>query len=125
MSTLQAFLNHPVETLERALQIRRRIDQLNEELKALFGPTPISLAAVNIVEPKPRGRKRMSAESRARIAAAQRARWAKQKGPQESETAALTAPAKGRKKRKMSADAKARIAAAQRARWAKVKGEKP
>ena len=59
----------------------------------------------------------MSAAGRARIAAAQRARWAKAKG----ETA-NGAPV--RKKRTMSAAGRKKIAAAQRARWAKMKASK-
>jgi len=53
----------------------------------------------------------MSAAGRARIAAAQRARWAKVKG---TKSASSTS-----KRRKMSAAAIARIRAAQKARWAK------
>ena len=50
----------------------------------------------------------ISVAGRKRIAAAQRARWAKQKQAQKP-------------KRTMSASARRKIAAAQRARWAKVK----
>jgi uncharacterized protein YlxW (UPF0749 family) len=53
---------------------------------------------------------RMSAAGRARIAAAQRARWAKVKGKVVSITV---------RKRTMSAAARKRIVAAQKARWAK------
>jgi len=56
MSTLEQFLNHPIETLERALHIRRRIDQLNEVLKELLGPSPVSLAGLPVNAPKKRGR---------------------------------------------------------------------
>jgi hypothetical protein len=56
----------------------------------------------------------ISAAGRARIAAAQRARWAKAKG---QKVVAITA----RKTRTMSLSARRRIAAAQRARWAKWK----
>jgi hypothetical protein len=62
-------------------------------------------------------RRKLSAAGRARIAEAQRQRWAKLKGtsgPTKSFTAA-------RKKRTMSVDARKRIAAAQRARWAKIR----
>jgi hypothetical protein len=59
----------------------------------------------------------MSAEGRARIAAAQRARWAKVKGKK----ARATTPVK---KRKLSAAALARIRAAQKARWAKWRKQK-
>jgi hypothetical protein len=60
-------------------------------------------------------RRTMSAKGRARIAAAQRARWAKVKGKPNAATPA---------KRTMSASARRKIAAAQRARWAKVRAAK-
>jgi hypothetical protein len=63
-------------------------------------------------------RGRLSAAAGARIAPAQRARWAKvreNKGAQ-----AKVVPIRG--KRTLSAAARKKIAAAQRARWAKVKG---
>ena len=55
-------------------------------------------------------RRTFPATTRARMAAAQRARWAKAKPAQAAKPA-----------RKMSQAARNRIAAAQRARWAKVK----
>src|SRR5690349_7367655 len=120
MPTLDDFLNHPIETLERALHIRRQIDQLNESLKELLGSTSASLLEVlPATMTKRRGRRKMSAAARAKIAAAQRARWAKQKGTA-SEAPAPKAKNKGGG---MSAAGRARIAAAQKARWAKVKAE--
>ena len=56
--------------------------------------------------------KTMSSAARARIAAAQRARWAKVKG---QKVVSITA----RRRRKVSAAGLARIRAAQKARWAK------
>ena len=61
-----------------------------------------------IAEPARRKRSVMSAEARARIGAATKARWAAGKMPK-------------RKKHSMSVEARARIAAGQRARWAKLK----
>jgi len=61
---------------------------------------------------RPRRRVRMSADGRARIAAAQRARWAKAKQAQSPKPM-----------RKMSQVARRKIAAAQRSRWAKVKAQ--
>ena len=61
-------------------------------------------------------RRTMSAAGRAKIAAAQRARWAKVKG----KSGTSTMP----KKPTMSVAARKRIAAAQRARWAKVRAAK-
>jgi len=62
------------------------------------------------------GSRTLSAPARARIAAAQRARWARVKGRQSG----TSVP----KKRTMSVAARKRIAAAQRARWAKVRAAK-
>src|SRR5579859_4175455 len=61
----------------------------------------------------------MSADGRARIAAAQRARWAKVRA-KSGKANVVTIP----KKRTISASARKKIAAAQRARWAKVKTAK-
>jgi hypothetical protein len=90
--------------LRRAADLKEKIDALNKEMASILGaPAPVSAKA-----PKKR---KMSRAGRAKIAAAQKARWAKVKG---------TKPAKA-KKRKMSAAAKAKISAAAKARWAKVK----
>ena len=60
------------------------------------------------------GKRQISAAGRKRIAAAQRARWAKVRGK-----ARVATP-----KRTMSAASRRKIAAAQRARWARVKKSK-
>ena len=60
-------------------------------------------------------RRTISASGRRRIAAAQRARWAKVRAQNVVSIAAKRA------KRTMSASARRKIAAAQRARWAKLK----
>src|SRR6266571_3287302 len=65
-----------------------------------------------------RPRKKFSAATRRKMAAAQRARFAKlKKGSEPTQAVA----AKPKKRRKMSAAGRKRIAAAQRARWAKIK----
>ena len=65
-------------------------------------------------------RRHLSAAGRARIAAAQRARWAKVRRNTGQKQNVLSMP----KKRTMSAAARKRIAAAQRARWAKFRAAK-
>ena len=65
------------------------------------------------------GRGRMSAAARARIGAAQRARWAKL-NDKNSQAKSVAAP----KRRPMTAAARRKIAVAQRLRWAKVKAAK-
>ena len=59
------------------------------------------------------GKRSFSAATKAKMAAAQQARWAKKKGPK-AET--VKAP-----KRKMSAAGRAKVSAAIKARWAKAK----
>jgi hypothetical protein len=63
-------------------------------------------------------RRTMSASARKKIAAAQRARWAKVKGQQKVVPIAKSSKPR---KRTMSPSARRKIAAAQRARWAKLK----
>ncbi len=127
MPTLDAFLNHPIETLEKALHIRKQIAALEEGLKALFGPTPVSLGGVQATVPRRKGKRKMSATAKAKIANAQRLRWAKSKGLESATLAGPVEPAPVTKKKKkggMSAAGRARIVAAQKARWAKVKAGK-
>lgn len=92
--------------LKRAVILKEKITALEKELSSLVGT---SVAG-------PTGRKGgMSAAGRARIAAAQKKRWAKIKANQP----ASAAPAKSAK-RKMSAAGRAAISAAAKARWARV-----
>ena|SRR5579859_6799434 len=94
--------NVTVAQLQRAIGIREHIEQLEAELTAILGGN--AAAASNGT-----GRRKMSASARAKIAAAQRLRWAKQKG------------VKPAGRRKMSPAARAKIAAAARLRWKKAK----
>jgi len=89
-------------------QATRTVQQLDAALAALDGGSYGRRTGT--------GRK-ISAAGRARIAAAQRARWAKVRGTGKQKKNVVTMP----KKKTMSAAARRKIAAAQRARWAKVK----
>jgi hypothetical protein len=82
-------------------------NKLNRAIEALGGE--IGSAVSRLTHPgKPARRSRfLSAESRARIAASQRARWA-----------AVKAAPRRRGPIKMSAEAKAKISKAMKARWA-------
>ncbi|MBI5684281.1 MAG: hypothetical protein HZC54_04315 [Verrucomicrobia bacterium] len=64
----------------------------------------------------PAGKRILSPEAKARIAAAQKKRWAKLKGKKADKPVA--------KKRTMTAAGRAAVSAAQKARWAKIKAEK-
>jgi hypothetical protein len=94
--------NVTVDQLKRALYIREKIDALHKELTEILGGE-IS------IPPATKGKRKMSAAARAKIGAAQRARWAKVKS--------VTA----KSKRKMSAAARAAISAAAKARWKQAK----
>jgi hypothetical protein len=101
--------NLTVAQLRKVVAIKERIEQLQSELESIAG----NGSATTANTPKKR---HMSASARARIAAAQKARWAKVKGkatkaPKDAST----------KRRKMSPATKARLAAIAKARWAKVK----
>src|ERR1700756_1648990 len=100
MTTLT--LNSVLSTLERERsQITTQLQSLSKALAALRGTAKTADSRSGT----------MSVAGRARIATAQRARWAKVKGRKTATTAT--------KRRKMSAAAIAKIRAAQKARWAK------
>jgi hypothetical protein len=89
-------------------QAVRTVERLDAALAALNGAS---------YGRKTGTRRRLSAAARERIAAAQRARWAKVRGTARQKQNVVSMP----KKRTMSAAARKKIAAAQRQRWAKVK----
>jgi len=126
--------NPSIAALRRAIEISERIASLESELRTVLAggasrSTVAASAPVAAEAPsRRRGKKRkMSPEARARIVAAQKARWAKfnaakggtAKAAKVSASAPAAPAAKGKKKRKMSPEARARIVAAQKARWAK------
>jgi hypothetical protein len=96
--------------------LKKEHDRLTKQMKAISA----ALSAFGATYGKNTGTHGgMSAAGRARIAAAQRARWAKVKA-KNTKSNVVTIP----RKRTMSAAARKKIAAAQRARWAKVKAAK-
>ena len=106
-------LNISTDQLRRALQIKEQIESLQAQLTSLLAGQIVNRKS-SIADGRG-ARRAMSAAGRARIAAAQRARWAKLKNDEVS-------GANPRKRRnKMSAAGRAAIAAAQRARWARVR----
>jgi hypothetical protein len=86
----------------------RTVQQLDAALAALDGGS---------YERRTGTRRKISAAGIARIAAAQRARWAQKRKNGGHKLNVVSMP----KKRTMSAAARRKIAAAQRARWARVK----
>jgi hypothetical protein len=89
-----------------AKQLKQERDRVERQLHGLNA----ALVAFANVYGGAKPRRKMSAAARARISAAQKARWAKQSGR-----------AGTKAKRHVSVASRRKMAAAQRARWAKVK----
>jgi hypothetical protein len=100
----------------KAADLQEKIAQLQSNLAAILGS---EVEAAPVAKPA-RKKGGMSAAGRARIAAAQKARWAKAKT---GKAPVAAQPAK-KKTYKMSAAGRAKIAAVQKARWAKINAEK-
>ncbi len=98
-------------------QLEKERDRLQRQVSGLNAAFA-AFARVYRGDGNPRPRRKLSAKARARIAAAQRARWAIVNGQQK------VIPVAKPGKRTISGSARRKMAAAQRARWAKVKREK-
>lgn len=101
-------LDLSTEQLRRVADIKERIESLQYELSRVLGGRAPGKRVV-----------RISAAGRARIAEAQRRRWAEYNSARDSKKISRRAASKPR--RTLSAAAKAKIAAAARSRWAKAK----
>jgi hypothetical protein len=95
------------EQLRRAAAIKDQIHTLTAKVHRILGSTSEGASPV-------RKRRKMSASAKARIAAGQRARWAKQLGTKVPKAAA-------KPRRKVSAAARKRMAEVAKARWAKAR----
>ena len=111
--------------LKRAAAIAEQIENLQAELNSVLGsPATVStgstVAAAAPAKDKRGGKRFVSAEARAKMAAAQKSRWAKRKGGTAA-SAPVSAPTTAKKG--ISAEGRARLAAAMKARWdARKKG---
>jgi hypothetical protein len=114
------------QQLQQALDLKQQIERLEAELHSL-------VSGGGAGSPRGRqGKRQLSEEARERIAAAQRARWAKVRGGSKSAGTngakvksgsgnAAAPAAKGGGKRKMTPAQRAKIAEAARKRWADAK----
>jgi hypothetical protein len=106
-------------------QLDQQINQLKQARQILAGGDAHGMRSSTLASGR-RGRRHMSAAARARISAAQKARWAKRKGQSASSLQVVSSSSRqlGSSPRRMSVAGRARIAAAQKARWAKLKAQK-
>jgi hypothetical protein len=111
-----SILNLTTKKLRKIVNLKVQIEKLEIKLAKLAGSGSEILASPKTAKTAPKKRRGMSVAGRARVAAAQRARWAKIKGAAKSVVKVVK---KARKK--MSAASRAKIAAAAKARWAKAK----
>jgi hypothetical protein len=98
---------------------RQRIDGQITQIRRLLGSNPRSAAPAATPEAASRRKRTMSAAARARIAAAQRKRWAVSKA-----ASAPAPPKKAVRKRKLSAAGRKAIAEAAKRRWAALREAK-
>jgi hypothetical protein len=108
--------------LKQAVALAERIEKLQTELASIIGRAEFPAVAAKVVAASAikTGKRTMSPEARERIAAAQRARWAKSKGSSTPVAKPLNKSTSG--KRFVSAESRAKMAAAQHARWARKNG---
>lgn len=102
-------INLSTKDLLLAAAIKKKIESLEDKLLTILGSPEVVKKSV------PHKRRKMSMAGRRKIAAAQKARWAKVKGRKSAAKPVKLA------RRKMSAEARKKIAAAAKARWAKAK----
>lgn len=118
-----------ITALKRAIDIAEQIEKLQSQLTALVGGnSPVVSArpaATGAPAPARRGKRTMSPEAREKIAAAQRARWAKSKGAAKAPTPAPAAAKPAKKKGGLTPAGRAKLAAAMKARWAARKKGAP
>jgi hypothetical protein len=97
--------------LHKIVALKEQIEALNRQIDSITGRSE------PLATPQAKGKRHMSASARAKIATAQRARWARVKG-----TAAKARSSK-KKDGRNSPAFRAKMAAAAKARWKKAKAE--
>jgi hypothetical protein len=102
-----------INQLRRATSIKEQIDRLNKELRAIFGAPANS-------RPAPKKNQTMSASTKRKIAAAQKARWANLRRAKSAKRSVKPAA----KKKRMSPAARAKMSAKLKAYWAAKKAGK-
>ena len=117
--------------LSQAANIKAQIEKLQADLASVLGTdAPPAAAPATVVAPAPviaavvSKKDTMSAEGRARVKAAQIARWAKIKAVNTTPTPAVTTKPTTPKQSAMTLAAKALLSAKLKAYWAKRKAAK-
>ena len=124
-SDLSKYLALKIALVNEKATLEARLTAIN---KVLGGDVSVATASPILAAPTttPKGKRTFSAATKAKMAAAQKARWAKLKGNPDTTKAAApaTPPAAKKAKRTISPEAKARMVAGAKKRWAKVNAAK-
>ncbi len=124
---MSADLNQYLKLQTALLNEKSRIEARLSDINKVLGGEVSVVASAPVTNATRGGRRTLSAATKAKMAAAQKARWAKLKGKAAvvaaSTTTSPSVPAPKRK-RKMSAAGRAAIIAATKARWAKIRAAK-
>jgi len=122
---MNADLNKYLKLQTALLNERTRIEARLSDINRVLGGDVSVVTPASSATSRRGGSRKFSAATKAKMAAAQKARWARLKGGAVVVPATPTSPSSaGKKKRKMSAAGKAAIIAATKARWAKIKADK-
>ena len=105
--------NLSIQQLKQAIAIKEKIDTLQKQLDRILGGQAVVPATSTPVK-----KRTMSAAVRAKISAAQMARYAKKKG------ATKSAKPAGKAKPNLTAAARAKMAAAARRRWVEYRAKR-
>jgi hypothetical protein len=106
------------QQLRKAADLKERIDGLQEQLNAILGGELSTPIAPGTPQGPKNGRRKVSAEARARMAAAQRARRAAERGESVSKQ---TSEPPTKPKRHISPALRKARSEAMKARWAKAR----
>lgn len=101
-----------VKALEEAISIRRQIDTLERRLSSILGGRALPTTTTTTTT-RPAGARYFSPSTRAKLAAAAKARWARLRGPAPT---APTTPAK--KKGQLTPAGRRKLSQLMKARWA-------
>jgi colicin import membrane protein len=113
------------QQLRQAADLKEQLEGLEGQLNSILGGEGLASVTVKppaASEPTKKGRRTFSAESRAKMAAAQKARWAAKRGVKEEPAEASATPEP--KKKKVSEALLKALAKARAARAANLKAEK-
>jgi len=124
---MSADLNKYLKLQTALLNERTRIEARLSDINRVLGGDMSAASPVPSATSRRGGARKFSAATKAKMAAAQKARWAKLKGSAVVVPATPTnqpSSSAPKQKRKLSAAGKAAIIAAAKARWAKIKADK-